>query len=364
MAAALSFENESHSKQNAVSINTNGLMPSIKADIAAEKMNCSLNSNNMEDTSPSDSGVQLLDSESSELMAESITSQTAGYLEEDETFDKQLINLSTAEPAAANIQNEPHIAIEEPLDTNSNITTTATQLNNSTIDDSMTTSACSTFDTTENIVYRRKARKSPAAAKAPKKRVSFHEDILKNTRTDNIHIEHGFITYKNARKLGSAYAGNMAGRYSWCSEGEAGKHNQSPHSALCEDDDDAEYVASINKSADNSASLNRRNGRRIVYRNACSDVLDYGNSDIYDTHENNALQYDNTGVFEYVSNEETVRQPHNHQDKALYQCSCSSNSSLDSDESDKNCNREEYGKAKSSSCDCIGNNSNNNFIGK
>lgn len=338
-----------------------------------DKMNSSMNST-LDDTTPSDSGVQLLDSESSEFMVESISSQIGFEFEEVKSCNLQEHSASREQIAviAAPISTvkERHFvsAVFEEIvagyDTNCNITTTDTTNDNSAanipIEDAMTTSTCSTFDTTENIVYRRKARKAPITPKAPKKRVSFHEDILKNTRTDNIHIEHGFITYKSGRKA-LQHVG-IAGRYSWCSEGDAGAvGGAAAQSELC------------THAHENEADQNRCEQRRrcVVYRNACSDVLDYGNSDVYDMEEQKALQYDNSGVFEYMPKERDgvadgagVGNGAEGQ-QVLYRCSCSSsNSSLDSDENDKNSNRQQYGQAKSSSCDCIGmSNANNNMIG-
>ncbi|XP_037821636.1 serine-rich adhesin for platelets isoform X4 [Lucilia sericata] len=317
-----------------------------------DKMSTSMNST-LEDTTPSDSGVQMLDSESSELMVESISSQTGFEFEE-------------AKVAAAKLEKSKEAlllnAAEETtvMDSNSNITTVSA-VPSTVVEEAMTTSQMSTFDTTENIVFRRKVRKSPNIAKAPKKRVSFHEDILKNTRTDNIHIEHGFITYKAGGVRKMAPLVGQAGRYSWCSEGDKQQPTEISHHQESED-------------GANEDVTKRR--RRVVYRNACSDVLDYGNSDVYDMNDSAALQYDNSGVFEYMPKElnedktgKCEEKPENKPE--LYKCSCSSsNSSLDSDENDKNSNtqqqQQQYGQAKSSSCDCIGaaNNANNNFIGE
>ncbi|EDV43255.1 uncharacterized protein Dana_GF16616, isoform A [Drosophila ananassae] len=283
---------------------------------SADKMSSSLNSSTLEDTTPSDSGIQLLDSENSDVMVESICS-----------YEEQ--------------QRTPHAI--PPADPNSNVEAT------------MTTSECSTFDTTEKIVYRRKVHKPSSASKTPKKRVSFHEDILKNTRTDNIHIEHGFITYKNGRKLAFANSAGVAGapgRYSWCPDRERAE-GPSEISAAGREDDGEEAVG----------GGGTRRKRHLVYRNACSDVLDYANSDIFDTDEASGLQYDASGVFEYGATAEKKEEG-----PRLYKCVCSSsNSSLDSDEQDKNsnANRKQYEQAKSSSCDCIGmSNANNNIIGE
>lgn len=187
------------------------------------------------------------------------------------------------------------------------------------IPDEMISSTHSTFDT--EIVYRRRSKKT-AAKKAPKKRVSFHEDILKNTKTDNIHIEHGFITYKgHPKKVGN-------GRYSWCSEYGSGQVEDN-----LEDEPEGQ----------------------VVYRNACSDMLDYGQTEVSaNEEEKRRLKYDNSGVFEYSQNEK----------KKLYKCECSdSNSSLDSGASggsDSNANI--LAQAKSNSCECIGFNQQNNNV--
>lgn len=47
----------------------------------------------------------------------------------------------------------------------------------------------------EQIVFRRQ-RKKKNKSDTPKKRVSFHEDILNSTKIDDIHINHGFITHE------------------------------------------------------------------------------------------------------------------------------------------------------------------------
>lgn len=306
---------------------------SSKVSPSGDKMSSSINSSStLDDTTPSDSGVQMLDSENSDIMIESISSQAGLEFE------------------------EPLKAIAAAVDTNSNVAT----------EETMTTSACSTFDTTDKIVYRRKVHKASSTPKAPKKRVSFHEDILKNTRTDNIHIEHGFITYKNGRKLAvvggnSAGVAGAAGRYSWCAERER-VQGPTELSAAGRDAEEAEHGGAVGRN------------RRLVYRNACSDVLDYGNTDIYDTNEPVGLQYDNSGVFEYTPAKVTAEGGKQRDERLLYRCACSSsNSSLDSDEQDKNSNsnsnissnRKQYEQAKSSSCDCIGmSNANNNLIGE
>lgn len=271
-------------------------------------MNSSIASNT-DDSTPSDSGIQLLDSVSESIMSNS------GLLEYDvctplenvsSTLPDLVLPAETAICAADN--SKTFVMTKSDID-NSNVQVFDADLDAGNIPDEMKTSTCSTFDT-ENIVYRRKVKKNRNhSTGGPKKRVSFHEDILKNTKTDNIHIEHGFITYKGYSKKTP-----QIGRYSWCSEGDDG---------------------------------DMKRNDQYLYRNACSDVLDYGKTEIYDK-DANIIEYDNSGVFEYGPQENQFKKDE------FYKCSCSdSNSSLDSGDSNDNVNRN-YGQAKSNSCDCIG----------
>lgn len=331
----------------------------------------------MDDSTPSDSGVQLLDSMSSD-MNESFMSNLGSDFD---TVNNTVITMQSSMSADAAMSTKSNIAEQGSSSLVNNILpdvvmATATEvinneypvkvdeigmtksdIDNSNVDasfimderpdpgvedipDAMKTSTCSTFDT-DGIVFRRKDKKtrtsSTSSIGGAKKRVSFHEDILKNTRTDNIHIEHGFITYNGYTKK---YPHSVSTRYSWCSEGD---------------------------------NYNRRN---VHYRNACSDVLDYGKTDLYEDGDNAFVPYDNSGVFEYAPEPkpkpETITNNGNEvktENQQFYQCKCSSsNSSLDSGDStngnenpiDNSQKRTNYGQAKSSSCDCIGNRNNNN----
>lgn len=349
----------------------------------------------VDDSTPSDSGVQLLDSISSG-MNESFMSNcgldfdSSNNVVAPSMFDSGIIaSLAAAAPsavaavaavtvaqpttpikqtsryideingAAVSILPDVVMAIAHDIEIDE-IAMTKSDIDNSNVDadfllaeraptdipDEMKTSTCSTFDT-DVIVYRRKVKKSRTSSTSStggsgsvKKRVSFHEDILKNTKTDNIHIEHGFITYKGySKKTPHRFLRN-----SWCSQGH------------CDDYDD--------ESASNAT----------CYRNACSDVLDYGKTDLYE-HDNDVIQFDNSGVFEYAPRVASppAAQPHieratsKDDDRRLYNCKCSSsNSSLESDDG-RNGNgndgkRSDYGRVKSNSCDCIGqtNHLNNN----
>lgn len=287
----------------------------------------------LDDTTPSDSGVQMLDSESSELNESLISSTGFDFdnisnitCDAKTSLTDSLLAMQQLEEPNENVLTKSDIA-------NSNICETDTsQLN---VNDEMMSSVHSTFDdgNSENIVYRRRAKKTKThSTPAPKKRVSFHEDILKNTKTDNIHIEHGFITYK-------AYPKRCPnGRYSWCSEGDSEDFNENNH----------------------------------VYRNACSDVLDYGKqTEVYENASSNYIHYDNSGVFEYgphyksVGNVVGANDSNKSNAGEFYKCNCSdSNSSLDSGSSHSDENGSNYTQAKSNSCDCIGstNSQNNNMI--
>lgn len=116
----------------------------------------------------------------------------------------------------------------------------------------------------DDIVYRRKCNKKTSNSSQPKKRVSFHEDILNNTKTDNIHIEHGFVMYRPEASM-SYFSGsnmkklsNLNNRYSWCTAG------------------DSKYFDS----------------QQPAGRNARSDVLTYGRTDV-------SGYPDKSGIYEY-----------------------------------------------------------------
>lgn len=85
----------------------------------------------------------------------------------------------------------------------------------------------------EQIVFRRQ-RKKKSKSDTPKKRVSFHEDILNSTKIDDIHINHGFITHEPDVSLSFFQRGFVRkpdvvkGRYSWAAEGDAPYFEKTP----------------------------------------------------------------------------------------------------------------------------------------
>lgn len=279
-----------------------------------------------DDTPTQDSGVQLLDSETD--LIDSMISSIG--------FDLEIPANDATKPISTHSENIPDLLIS--VATKNSLSKSDIENNNDDeklavygatpdvtssnfTENDMMSSIHSTFDTEiTEIVYRRKIKKPSKSA--PKKRVSFHEDILKSTRTDNIHIEHGFITYKGKSQKPSA-------RYSWSD------YNNQELDAF----QDAEKPSNH------------------LYRNACSEFLDYGKTEVPDDDIK-----DESGVFEYP--------PLNA--KRFYRCSCSSSSSIESGSSSENNSnssdsksddKQRYKQSKSSSCDCIGNNPNSE-IGK
>lgn len=112
----------------------------------------------------------------------------------------------------------------------------------------------------EDIVYRRRCRKkSQSGPSSQKKRVSFHEDILNSTKTDNIHIERGFVSYGPDSPYCDRFRQKnniVADRFSWCASG----------------DRTPKYAAD-------------------VVQQTMSDILTYGDS-----------TNDRSGIFEYCQN--------------------------------------------------------------
>ncbi|XP_037293203.1 uncharacterized protein LOC115446701 [Manduca sexta] len=155
----------------------------------------------------------------------------------------------------------------------------------------------------EDIVYRRRCRKKQQNAQgSQKKRVSFHEDILNNTKTDNIHIERGFISYRPDSSYCDRFRQKnniVADRFSWCASGD-----RSP-----------KYAAD-------------------VAQQTMSDILTYGDS-----------KNDRSGIFEYCPSQKEQSQTNNDKDNnnepprpngKLYGCdsnSSDSNFSCDSETS-------------------------------
>ncbi|XP_048479631.1 uncharacterized protein LOC105386069 isoform X1 [Plutella xylostella] len=172
----------------------------------------------------------------------------------------------------------------------------------------------------EDIVYRRRCRKkSQNAAGSQKKRVSFHEDILNNTRTDNIHIERGFVSYGPDSSYCDRFRQKnniQTDRFSWCASG----------------DRTPKYAAD-------------------VAQQTMSDILTYGDS-----------SHDRSGVFEYSQESDLKRSEQNEQidqdnnnesrpQRKLYGCdsnSSDSNFSCDSETSSSDSSSSHSNKTEAS----------------
>ncbi|CAH0720396.1 unnamed protein product, partial [Brenthis ino] len=168
----------------------------------------------------------------------------------------------------------------------------------------------------EDIVYRRRCRKkSQSGPSSQKKRVSFHEDILNNTRTDNIHIERGFVSYGPDSSYCDKFKQKniINDRFSWCSGDRTPK-----------------YAAD-------------------VAQQTMSDILTYGDSN-----------HDRSGIFEYCKDFEEKNQDekdrvNNNETKPshgkLYACdsnSSDSNFSCDSESSSSDSSSSHSNKTETS----------------
>lgn len=118
--------------------------------------------------------------------------------------------------------------------------------------------------TEEQIVFRRQRRKK-SKTDTPKKRVSFHEDILNSTKIDDIHINHGFITHEPDVSLSFFQRGFIRkpdvvkGRYSWAAEGDAPFYEKTPSEREIKSDiyiNNSRYSSTSSSStASNSSSI-------------------------------------------------------------------------------------------------------------
>lgn len=294
---------------------------------------------------PGDSGVQCLDSETSDLTSDCPVGMTLSLVEAEELA----CDNSTCESQnKSKFDNEA----ESPIFTTKNksyIDTdvmTQSDIENQNVIDSLCDSDCNgrvelpqrsssgkqknsetVKSASDDIVFRRKCKKKTNQTQ-PKKRVSFHEDILNNTKTDNIHIEHGFVSYRPDISMSylpnnyfKKFNGSIA-RYSWCAVGDT-PFTESQH---------------------------------ISSRNTRSDVLTYGRTDV-------TGYPDNSGIYEYendsryfstnrnkhcesetcvnkvtsckCSKEDSQKVDGNYAvERQLYMCSCSSSDSNLSSESE------------------------------
>lgn len=112
----------------------------------------------------------------------------------------------------------------------------------------------------EQIVFRRQ-RKKKSKSDTPKKRVSFHEDILNSTKIDDIHINHGFITHEPDVSISFFQRGFIRkpdvvkGRYSWAAEGDAPYYEGPPNNREVKSDIYIHNARFSSTSSSSSASI-------------------------------------------------------------------------------------------------------------
>ncbi|XP_077301212.1 pleckstrin homology domain-containing protein pruning defect 1 [Arctopsyche grandis] len=327
---------------------------------------------------PGDSGVQCLDSETSDLTSDCPAGMTLSLVEAEElACDTSMSCEPQSKVESSFFRNKAYIDTDVMTQSDiENQNVTDISCNNEYGIVELPQSPCSNKpksmeavkSASDDIVFRRKCKKKTNNQSQPKKRVSFHEDILNNTKTDNIHIEHGFISYRPeismnyfqnnyVKKLNGASA-----RYSWCAVG------------------DSPFAES----------------QHISNRNTRSDVLTYGGTDVTGYPDNSGIyEYDNDDMRYFnasknkpcesetcinkippckCSKDDSQKSEGNSPvNRQLYMCSCSSSDSNLSSESEtsssqtlslgsdtrinssgpsKKCDNTQ----KSYSCDCIENN--------
>ncbi|CAG9825381.1 unnamed protein product [Phaedon cochleariae] len=125
----------------------------------------------------------------------------------------------------------------------------------------------------EQIVFRRQ-RKKKSKSDTPKKRVSFHEDILNSTKIDDIHINHGFITHEPEVSLSFFQRGFIKkpdvvkGRYSWAAEGDA-PYYEKPSEREVKSDiyiNQHKYSSTSSSSTASSSSIDEEDSEEAIVR--------------------------------------------------------------------------------------------------
>ncbi|KAI5637539.1 hypothetical protein NE865_09672 [Phthorimaea operculella] len=291
---------------------------------------------------PGDSGVLCLDSEASEVTSQALMSHSMVGAEEltcDSLYDapascsqdmiksttSSLMSRSDIDTQNANDGAPDDIVPELLVETNKksalyenlpDVVLKALESEKICTDETTKKSALRTSEPkkslSEDIVYRRRCRKkSQSGPSSQKKRVSFHEDILNNTKTDNIHIERGFVSYEPNNSYCDRFRQKnnvVTDRFSWCASGDGPK---------------------IKYAAD-------------VAQQTMSDIIGYGDS-----------KNDKSGIFEYQvldrdDNNDNNDKDNNNDSRPRKMYGCDSNSS----DSNFSCDSE------TSSSDSLSSNSN------
>ncbi|KAB0797328.1 hypothetical protein PPYR_08322 [Photinus pyralis] len=129
----------------------------------------------------------------------------------------------------------------------------------------------------DQIVYRRQRRKK-SKSDTPKKRVSFHEDILNSTKIDDIHINHGFITHEFDMSMSFFERGFtrkpdvVKGRYSWAAEGDTPYYHSNVPEREVKSDIYIHHARFSSSSSSSSASISSSIDEEDTgYSNSTSD---------------------------------------------------------------------------------------------
>lgn len=256
-----------------------------------QQMTSSIISNTSSLASPVDSGVQLLDSESEIASVMSASGASIPNLERDDPEKVQVMTCSDI--ANQNVEVEKKAAAKEKFASEKslsdevfepekipvkvedlmNVSLNSYELldytaQNSKIVDPMHVSMSeevienqtASVEQEEQIVFRRQ-RKKKSKSETPKKRVSFHEDILNSTKIDDIHINHGFITHESDVSLNFFQRGFVRkpdvvkGRYSWAAEGDAPFYEKSVPERKIKSDIYIHHARFSSSSSSSSASI-------------------------------------------------------------------------------------------------------------
>ncbi|KAL1497160.1 hypothetical protein ABEB36_008165 [Hypothenemus hampei] len=143
-----------------------------------------------------------------------------------ELLDYTLQNANLSAPSETE-QIDMHISMSEEVNENLKVVLDGKEAVTSTVtSDVPIVENPETKPPDEQIVFRRQ-RKKKTKSDTPKKRVSFHEDILNSMKIDDIHINLGFVTHEPDVSLNFFQRGFIRkpdvvkGRYSWAAEGDA-----------------------------------------------------------------------------------------------------------------------------------------------
>ncbi|XP_017774358.1 PREDICTED: uncharacterized protein LOC108561080 isoform X2 [Nicrophorus vespilloides] len=239
-------------------------------------------------TSPVDSGVQLLDSESDltsvmsasgcELlekdpetqlneMFEDLVSKEKGDESKEDVMNISLNSYELLDYTVANMksqiknieaEDQMHVSLSEEVNESLQVPNNSKEIAPIEPDVNEIKPVADAVQD-EQIVFRRQ-RKKKSKSDTPKKRVSFHEDILNSTKIDDIHINYGFITIEPDVSANFFLRGFskkpdvVKGRYSWAAEGDAPYYDKQKSDREVKSDIYVQRYSSVSSSSSGSIS--------------------------------------------------------------------------------------------------------------